>query len=44
MWYKRSIAYIKKTKKTCALDPLPSCVFIQCIDILTSMFTEIINA
>ena len=44
MWCKRSIAYTKKDKETCALDPLPSCVFTQCIDILTPMVTDIINA
>ena len=25
-------------------DPLPSCVFTQCIDVLTLMITDIINA
>ena len=44
MWCKRSIDYTKKTKKTYALDLLPSCVFTQCIDILTPMLTNIINA
>ena len=35
---------LKETKKTCVLDPLPSCVFTQCIDVLTPMVTDIINA
>ena len=35
---------LKETKKTCALYPLPSCVFTQCIDILTPMITENINS
>ena len=35
---------LKKTKKTCALDPLPTCVFTQCIYVLTPMITHIMNA
>ena len=35
---------LKETKKTCVLDPLPSWVFTQCIDVLTPMVTDIINA
>ena len=35
---------LRKTKKTCPIDPLPSFVFTQCIDIHTPMNTDIINA
>ena len=35
---------LKETKKTCVLDPLPSCVFTLCIDVLTPIVTNIINA